>query len=332
MKSSSRFGLRVIICLLFAVLGAGAAVLLRQQKLPFASASVTSMAKLLVVKPANNLQPDYYLTIAGELESETLAQKAAEKLQKQEPELKASKVQIRVDQPPRETMTLIATGEDARYTPKLLNAVLDEFLASRISSPDKAASARPEEVEKQLAEQERAAQSKLEALTEAKKLAGGAVLKAEQERQTARATELKSQQEELTTQINLLGAGTPERGLLEKKSEQLASDLKGAQTAIQEAEALEKKIATLEEEYQKARQGHDTLTEKLQQSQQETTKLEKEFTVHYRATEPVEAGKIHWRDAFQSHGLLGGGAGLLLGILIAMLIGPGGNQYDRRFR
>lgn len=82
---------------------------------------------------------DFYGTIIETLESSEMRRRAIARLQALEPKLKTSEVEIRVAQSKGSAIfSVLATGEDPKFTRALLDALLDEFIAFRQSIREQA--------------------------------------------------------------------------------------------------------------------------------------------------------------------------------------------------
>lgn len=77
---------------------------------------------------------DFYGTIVETLESSEMKRRALDRVQALQPKLKTGEVQIRVERHKNSAIfSILATGEDPKFTRAFLDALLDEFIAFRQS-------------------------------------------------------------------------------------------------------------------------------------------------------------------------------------------------------
>jgi len=264
---------------------------------------------------AQEQRQDFYGTITETLESAEVYRKARERVNSLHPDLKNSDVEIRVVRAKGSAIfNILATGSEPKYTQIFLNALLDEFIAIRVSIREQAQgkvlqSVLQEVVNKQK-EMEQAGDHMEAARRDAKTILG----RMELERLKARLTALSNERDDLNMELK---GNPPEAEEKTARHRLLEDEIERIRGEITEAEAAIAKLNVASERYSTAKQVYQKMFERAETFQNVFNISSEYVAVQERATTASEHTEA-WKMPVILGGLGGAAAGAVTGLLLSL--------------
>ncbi len=332
--STSRILHRVIIILGCAVFGASVGVCWQALRFTAKPSEFRSLAKLVAggqVVTSNSPEwrdqrADFYGTIIETLESAEMKRRALERARALNPDLEEADVDIRVAQTKGSAIfNILASGRDPKYTRVFLDALLDEFIASRQNIRDQAhvkglhaflkeIVARQKAAEEALAEMERA-RSKVEALP----------IRAERERLTARLIRMRDMRDDARLQSGKLAATQESNSASAAKSGPVDDEVRSIETALQSHADADEEFRIAHGKFEGAKMAYEKWLGQAERFQKVFTESPNSVAIQERASvarEVVEAWQLPIAIGALGGGLLGAALGLLLSLIIVPPASP----------
>ena len=319
MSSSSSRGVRIacfIVTLSCLLAGAVAGVIVASLRVTGRPPVFQSVAKVLTgarmqdsaVAQWQEDHQDFLRTMIEILESPDMRRKAHERVHALHSHLKESDVHIEARQTKGSLIiTVLAKGSDPRYTQVVLDALLDEFMASQQILRDQAGGevlkTFLQEVVKRQKTMEEAFDAKVTAETDAKNI----LAKIDLERLKERSKLLSNERDDLRMALK----SSPEDAVGKKEREtQLAEEIERIGAEFTKAEVVAAKLSAASQRAETAKQVYQAMFERAENFQNMAAPCVEYIGILERASFAVEQVE-DWKPPV----LLGGASGAALGLV-----------------
>ncbi|WP_395749406.1 hypothetical protein [Prosthecobacter sp.] len=322
--SIARILLRLLVILACAVLAAvaGAIAGVRQQanQITEKSSEYISIAKIwtnlgaISGKAEKDERPPEYVSITEALEGQEMYSRALERVKVLNPDFPRVPVSIRIPQTKDiGVINLVATGSDPRYTRALLNALLDEFVASRHEMRESIQGEALRQVLEAAADRQKEMKQAQAALKAAPTDVESLAATSDHARLLARLKAQQTQRDELRLQLKPLAENDAARVPLRDRISALEAEIKDIMAAIQRHESTIADLRNLREKAIASKSAFDKAFAKADELQ---SSIDHDDVYIQERASPAFEQVMDWKRPVALWAL---GAGLVGGILgIAM--------------
>jgi uncharacterized protein involved in exopolysaccharide biosynthesis len=327
--SSSRILPRLIIILVFAIIGASIGVTLQALRITGRPQEFRSLAKLVAGGQMvfNNTiiwreqQADFYGTIIETIESAEMKRRAWERVKALNPDLKDSDVDIRVAQTKGSAIfNILATGSEPKYTRIFLDALVDEFISFRQSIREQAQSRVVHEFFQDVVTRQKSMEDAAEKLEKARARGVDTLsVRSDLERLVVRVNTQRNQRDDLRLKIKPMKDGDAARAPLQTQLEAIESEINDIEKGLARRESDLAELKTLQEKHDTNKLVYEKLFNEVEKIQSICNIAPDYVAVQERATpasEIVEDWVLPVAVGAGGGGILAGLVGFALSLLI----------------
>lgn len=327
--SASRIILRLVIVLVFALVGASLGVWRQALRITGRPQEFRSLAKLvaggqMVFNDSimwREQQQDFYGTIIETIESAEMKRRAFERVRALNPDIKDVDVEIRVAQTKGSAIfNILATGAEPKYTRVFLDALLDEFISFRQSIREQAQGKVLQKFLQEVVSKQKAMEDSAKKLEKAR-AQGSATLsvRSDLERLVPRLNAQRNQRDDLRLKIKSMTNDDASRAPVQTQLEAIESEIHDIEKDLDRREASLDELKTLQEKLETDKLAYEKLFEQVEKIQSVFNSASDYVAIQERATpafENVEDWKLPVAVGAGGGGLLGGLIGLVLSLII----------------